>query len=127
MEKGKLKNNNVHLHEHEYATVKVLLENGYDIELIPPIRIEGVRTPDITMRGVAWEMKAPSGDGKNTIRHIVKKAIHQSENLIIDLRRCKLPQDQVVKELEHHFNLSKRIRRLMIITKTEEILDYSKQ
>ncbi len=66
-------------------------------------------------------------DGKNTIRHIVKKAIHQSENLIIDIRRCKLPQDQVVKELEHHFNLSKRIRRLMIITKTEEILDYSKQ
>ena len=48
-------------------TVKVLLENGYDIELIPPIRIEGVRTPDITMQGVAWEMKAPSGDGKNTI------------------------------------------------------------
>ena len=52
---------------------KCLLENGYDIELIPPIRIEGVRTPDITMRGVAWEMKAPSGDGKNTIRHIVRR------------------------------------------------------
>lgn len=40
MEKGKLKQNGVHLEEHEYNTVKYLLESGYDVELIPPSKIK---------------------------------------------------------------------------------------
>ena len=43
MGKGKLKQNGVHLMKHEYDTVSVLLENGYDITLIPPSMIKGVK------------------------------------------------------------------------------------
>ncbi len=35
MEIGTLKTNGVHLADHEYDTVKLLTEKGYDIELIP--------------------------------------------------------------------------------------------
>ena len=91
MKKGILIQNKVHLKEHEYKTVKLLLENGYDIELIPPSVIKGLRMPDIMMKGVAWEIKSPEGNGKNTIKNTAQNASHQSENIIIDLRRTKIP------------------------------------
>lgn len=123
---GKLTQNGVHLEDHEYKTVKLLLERGFNVELIPPLRIEAVRTADIVIQGVVWEMKAPQGNGKNVIRHTVQHASHQSNNIIVDLRRCKLQEEQAIKELKQHFALSKRIRRMKIIKKNEEILDFSK-
>ncbi len=126
MEKGDLKQNGVHLLEHEWNTVKFLLEKGYNIELIPPLRIKGVRTADIAIHGVLWEIKSPTGSGKNVIRHTVQHASHQSNSIIIDLRRCKMPEEKAIKEIENHFTLSKRIIRIKIITKDRKILDYLK-
>ena len=47
----------VHLADHEYKTVKLLTENGYDVELIPPSVIKGLRMPDIMINNVPWEIK----------------------------------------------------------------------
>lgn len=123
---GILKTNGVHLEDHEYATVKLLLSIGFNIELIPASQVKGMRTPDISINGVLWEIKAPTGNGKNTIKHTLQNASHQSNNVIVDLRRCKLNQDQAIKELEQRFNLSKRIRRMKIITNDEKIIDFKK-
>lgn len=125
MEKGKLKQNGVHLQEHEYATVKLLLENGYDIELIPPSQIKGLHLPDIMMQGIPWEIKSPKGKGKNTIRHTFLNGGLQSCNIIIDLRRTKMSTDQALKEIRYYFRLSKTIRRVMVILDSKEILDLS--
>ena len=126
MEKGKLKQNGVHLEEHEYQTVKFFLEQGYDIELIPPSKIKHLQMPDLIMQGVPWEMKSPKGDGKYTIKNVVQNASHQSENIIIDLRRCHIPEEKTIKEISRYFEKSKRIRRIKIITKSCETLDFSK-
>ena len=111
---GSLKQNGVHLKEHEYLTVKLLLEQGYDIELIPPTKIPHLQMPDIMMQGIPWEMKSPQGNGKRTIMNTIQNAAHQSCNVIIDLRRLKISDDIAVKEFKHHFDLSKRIRRMKI-------------
>ncbi len=126
MEKGILNANRVHLEDHEYNTVKLLLNLGHNIDLIPQSQIKGVRRPDIVFNGISWEMKSPKGSGRNTIKHTMQNAGHQSPNIIVDLRRCKLPLNEAVKELKYYFNISKRIRRLMIITDSENIIDYSK-
>lgn len=127
MNNGTLRQNGVHLQEHEYSTVKFLLNKGFDIELIPPSQTKGQKTADIIMNGKTWEMKSPVGSGKNTLRHIIQNAGHQSRNVIVDLRRCKLSRDTSLKELAYYFKLSKRIRRLIIIiVDDEEIIDYQK-
>ena len=123
---GNLKQNGVHLREHEYQTVKSLINEGYDIELIPPSQIKGLPMPDIMMSGVPWEIKSPNGKGKNTLKHILQKAKHQSDSIIIDLRRNQIDEDQAIAELVHHYQLSKRIRRMKIIKKSGEILDFTK-
>ncbi len=127
MEKGTLTQNGVHLEDHEYETVKYLLQNGYDVELIPPAQIRGLRMPDIIMQGVPWEIKAPLGSGKSTIKHTVQNASHQSTSIIIDLRRCKISDEKAVNEIKRYYDKSKRIRRLMIIMKNSELLDLSKK
>ena len=128
MEKGKgnLTQNGVHLKAHEYETVKILLENGFDVELIPVSEIKGLRMPDIMMQGIPWEMKSPQGDGKKTIKNTVQNASHQSESIIIDLRRCKIPENKALKEIDRYFKLSRRLKRLKIITKDEKVLDFRK-
>ena len=126
METGTLKTNGVHLEEHEYATVKLLLNQGYNIELIPTSQVKGMRTPDISVNGVLWEIKSPTGNSKNTIKHTLQNASHQANNVIVDLRRCKLPEDQAIKDLEQRYRLSKRIRRMKIVTKDEKIIDLNK-
>ena len=124
--KGILKQNGVHLKEHEYDTVKLLLEAGFDVELIPASTIKGLRMPDIMLQGVPWEMKSPEGNSKNTIKNTFQNASHQSPNIIVDLRRTKLPEEKTIKDLASRFKLSKRIRRLRIITKEGKILDFFK-
>ena len=126
MKKGKLTQNGVHLKEHEYQTVKLLLENGYDVELVPTSAIKGLKMPDIMLQGIPWEMKSPEGDGKRTIKNTVQNASHQSENIIIDLQRCKISEDRALKEIDRYFRLSRRLKRLKVITKDKKILDFSK-
>lgn len=126
MEKGTLKQNGVHLEPHEYKTVKLLLEYGFDIELVPPSKIKGVHIGDLVMQGVLWEMKSPEGGKRYTIKNNVQNAMHQAQNMIMDLRRCKLDDEQAISETVHYFKMSKRLRRLKIITKSEKVLDFVK-
>ena len=121
MEKGKLTQNGVHLQEHEYATVKLFLKKGYNIELIPPSAIKGLQMADVMLQGIPWEKKAPKGDGKNTIKHTFQNAGHQSSNVIIDLRRCKLSEEIAMKDIKYYFKTSKRIRKMKIILNDEKI------
>ncbi len=126
MEKGTLKNNKVHLKDHEYKTICFLLEQGYNIELIPPLQVKGFHTPDLVLNGVSWEMKAPEGDGKKTIQNNMQIGGKQAKRLIIDLRRCRMSQEQAIKDIKYHFGLSKRIKQIMIITKDEKLIDLKK-
>ncbi len=126
MKKGILKQNGVHLQDHEYATVKLLLEKGYDIELIPPSQIKNLRMPDIMMCELPWEMKAPEGKSKYTAQNIIQDAAKQAQNVIIDLRRCKLSEEKAISDFDREFNKSKHMKRMKIIRKNLEILDFSK-
>ncbi|MEE3485492.1 MAG: hypothetical protein VZQ98_14375 [Bacteroidales bacterium] len=126
MNKGILTQNGVHLANHEYNTVKTLLDNGFDVELIPPSQIKGLHLPDVTINGVPWEIKSPEGKSKNTIKHNLQIAKEQSTNVIIDLARCGLSEEDAINGIEREFRLSKRLRQLKIITKSKEILDFSK-
>ena len=126
MNKGKLIQNGVHLQEHEYATVKFFLELGYDIELISPSQIKSLHSPDFIMMGLPWEMKAPKGNGKYTAQNIIQAAAHQSNNIIIDLRRCKMLDNKAIVSYTKEFEKNKSIKRMKIITKSKEVLDFKK-
>lgn len=127
MKQGKIIPNGVVLLTHENATVVFLTEQGFDIELLRPIQRRGARTPDIRMLGVEWEMKSPKSNGKYTIEHSFRSALKQSPNIIFDIRGSKIPQQKFITEIERRFNDFKKVKRVMIITKRRELLDFNKR
>ncbi|MDR0298703.1 MAG: GNAT family N-acetyltransferase [Streptococcaceae bacterium] len=123
---GQLKPNGVLLASHEYATIISLTSLGYDLELLPPSRIKGQHTPDLKMDGRYWEMKAPKGESKSVISHILKKALMQSPNIILDLRRLKMTPTEALDRTKYEFQLQKRIRRLKVILKNNDMIDFER-
>ena len=113
--------------EHELETARYFAERGYDIEFIPPNNIPDMHTPDIMMDGVAWEMKCPKGKSRNTIQKIIRQAVKQSHYIIIDLRRINVPEDKCISQIERQVTMRPYIKRLLIITKNEELLDFGRK
>ena len=109
--------------KHELKTAHYFAERGYIVKFIRPSNIPEMHRPDFSINGIEWETKAPTGKGKRTIKHNVEDALAQSVNIIIDLRRCGLPESVAISQLEWFYN-NKRIRRLMVITKSQGLLEY---
>ncbi len=78
------------------------------------------------MDGVAWEAKSPVGKGKYTVQNKIQEAVQQSCNIIIDLRRSKMMEEKAVNAYQREFNKSKGLKRMKIIKKDGELLDFRK-
>lgn len=127
MKKGKIVSNGVLLKKHEQATVDFLIEKGYTVELLPKSNKRGQHTADLIMNGVEeWEMKAPKGKGKYVFQNTIQRAAKQSRNMIIDIRRLDVPREKVMAEFRKEFARSKHLRKMMIITKKRELLEFKK-
>ena len=79
------------------------------------------------MLGEKWEMKSPTGDGKWLINKRFHEALHQSPNVIFDLRRMKMSEERAIRELKKEFKLAKAAKRLLIVTKKQKIIDINKK
>lgn len=123
---GKIIPNGVSLEKHELDTLLVFTELGCNVELVPVSLTPCTKSPDVIIGGKTWEMKSPIGHSKSTLEHCFKKAARQSENIIIDLRRTKLKQQNAISQLEYQFYHSKRIKCMKIVTKKAKILDFTK-
>jgi len=108
---------------HELDTAKFFNKLEKDVEFLAPVYAKGAKTPDIKMDGLLWEMKAPKNKGKHTLQNAFRKALHQSKNVILDLRRIKMANNKAVSELKQKFEIVKICKRLLIITKDGKLLD----
>ena len=127
MSKGKLIFNGVNITEDERHTIQILLEEDCTIRLVPKSNIKGYHLPDVVIDGTAWEIKATQGKGKNTVKHNLQRAEKQSANVIIDLYRCGLSDEQAIKKIKYEFSQSTTLKRVKIITKQKEIVEISKK
>ena len=109
--------------QHELETAGTLADIGYDIEFLRPSRTKGVHTPDIKMRGILWEIKSPTGNGKKTVEKQLQRAGRQSKNIVFDGRRSKLSDEYIEKELRRQYRLSQSIKRLVFIDKMNRCID----
>ena len=108
--------------EHELSAA-ILIANHFKTDMIF-LRPSCQRTPDLNAKGIKWELKSSLGDGKNTIKNNLHTARKQSTNVIIDLRRMKLHQTKALSNINHYFTSHRsKIRHLIVITKSEEILE----
>lgn len=109
---------------HELETVNALRAAGRNVELLPRIEGNEIKSADITMDGVVWEMKAPLTHDIRYIQRILRRAAAQSPNVIVDSARLKAISDKRLEaELRRLGPLVKSVRRLILVTKEREVID----
>jgi hypothetical protein len=105
--------------KHELETASYFATLGKNVEFQLPVRTKGIKTPDVLIDGVLWEMKCPFGRERGTLQRCIRRASKQSENIIIDLRHTPLKMDICLTIIKREFNLRTKIKRLIVITKAD--------
>lgn len=123
---GKIIPNGVRPEPHELDTILFFTELGKEVELIPISHTPKVKSPDFIMEGQYWEMKSPTSCQPRTLERLFYSASTQSSNIIIDLRRLKKDSVIATRTLEKCFKNTRRVRKLYIITKENELKVYAK-
>jgi len=109
---------------HEIQTALFLKKQGKNVKFLAPKNKNRVKTPDISMNRLEWEIKSPISSGSRVVEHALRSATKQSPNVILDLRRCKLNEEKALRQIYHEGEKrGSTLRRLMVITKSKKIID----
>jgi hypothetical protein len=90
------------------------------VEFLIPVEGYEVKTQDIVLLGLIWEIKSPRGNSKkHTVKDQFDRATGQgARNLVFDGRRTKLPDDYLIKTIGRELNIRRRIRKVVFISKS---------
>ena len=119
----------VFIEAHEKRTADFLaVKLGLDLTFLVADRTRGVKTPDVQMDGLLWEVKCPSGKSPRTIENNLRLALRQSPHIILDLRRMdgRVPTHKYLSNVEKLFNDFRTIKRIIVITRQEAVVDYAR-
>ena len=111
---------------HEFNAADVFLKLGKDVEFIKPSGTKNAKSPDVLVDGKEWEIKSALGNSRYTVEKQLKRAAHQSQNLIFDSRRTKLSTDYLKKEIARQLSQKTSIRAVKLITKSGKVVDFVK-
>lgn len=110
---------------HEMKTAEALAATGYTIEFIR--RSEGQRTTsaDAIIDGITWEMKAPKASNLKAIEKNLRKALDQSDCIILDSRRMKgIPDHAIERELRAcAAGRIKKLKHLLFVNRKAQVID----
>lgn len=108
---------------HELHVAEILTLAGHNIEFIEE---SNLHTADILLDGIEFEIKSPKTSNTNSLEHLLKKALKQSPNIIIDTSRMKHSRDDNIRKfLVAQAKSRKQIKKLIMVTKHGQIIDIS--
>lgn len=114
----------INLWEQEYETAQALAMAGLTVEFIRRSEESRRTSADAMINGFVWEMKAPKADNARAIDRNLRRALHQSPNIIFDSHRMrKLPDVVIERELRKHAREMRSIKHLWFVNRRREIID----
>lgn len=81
-----------------------------------------LKTADFRIGGTLWELKSPLGRGKRTIQNNIRKANQQCANIVVDLRFCKINEEQAIQRVRYEVLRMTSIKKVLVITKDIRVL-----
>lgn len=108
----------INLWEQEYETAQALAMAGLTVEFIRRSEESRRTSADAMINGFVWEMKAPKADNARAIDRNLRRALHQSPNIIFDSHRMrKLPDVVIERELRKHAREMRSIKHLWFVNR----------
>lgn len=109
---------------HEIDVARVLSEHfKARVYFLVPRRGYKMKSADVLLSGVLWEIKSPTGASKATTIQKQFKGLLQSKNLVIDGRRMRLDDKFAIAKIKRELLLRKSAKRVLYIQKSGKILD----
>jgi len=108
---------------HEVEVAWILARHfGSSVEFLRPSEGYKLKTADIVMNGLIWEIKSPTGGGRMTVSNQFKRASKQSNHIVLDARRVHLEEDKVLSQIRTEMK-KRRFRAVLFITKAGTVLE----
>ncbi|WP_312715483.1 VG15 protein [Corynebacterium flavescens] len=114
--------NGVKAKQHEKVTYETLARAGHTIELSPVSTTAGERSADAFVDGRLTELKAPTGVGKETVVQTVRKGRGQSPNLVIDLHRSEMSEDEALRQIDYAMERYTDVETVTLITQDKKFV-----
>jgi hypothetical protein len=89
-ERGHLDEQRRTLSSAERHAVELWLITGHDVEALAPSNAPGVKTADVLVDEVPWEIKSPVGAASHTIPDNIRHGRKQARRVLIDVRNSGL-------------------------------------
>lgn len=110
--------------KHELYTAEALSKSYGRILFKRPINQYKLKSADIEMINLSWEIKAPRTHTLDGIEQALKRATKQSENIILDSFRVKTLRDMTVLNfLTKKAYSQKTIKRLIFVNRKRQVLE----
>ena len=106
---------------HEMRAARILARAGHTVEFLPE---NSLRSADILLDGVTWELKSPDGGNLKVIHRNLMRGKYQSGKIIYSSCRMKrVPDVAIARELRSQAYKISGIAKLKFINRKEEIVD----
>ena len=113
----------LNIQSHEMATARSIADIGYDVDFVPRMSGNKVKSADFMANGVLWKVKSPTSNQLRVVEKRLREAIHQSRNIIFDSRRMKRLSDrQIQGEVEKWCQILTSIRRLLYVNREGKVV-----
>ena len=100
---------------------------GKHVKMAPRVNFpEKIPSSDYLVDGLKFDLKEITGSGKGVVDGNLRKAKQQSENVVFDVTRTKLSNDEILSQLEKVYELNRRGLGIAIIKDGEELIDILK-
>lgn len=85
-----------------------------------------MKTVDVLIDGLAYEIKSPKTDKLSAIKRNLKRAVKQSSNIIIDSRRMSKIHDATIQKfLLQKLKQQSSIKKLLFVNRKHQIINIS--
>ena len=88
--------------EHEKEVAALLsTELKKQVKMVPRVVFpKGVSTPDYLISNEKYDLKEPTGSGKNVLYNMVHKKKNQANNFVFDISNCPLDYETIKKQVD---------------------------
>ncbi len=112
--------------DHELRTAQVFARYGYVVEFLTTDQGQRMKTADVLIDNVIYEIKSPKTDKLSAVERNLKRAVKQSGNIIIDSRRMNKIHDATIQKfLLQKFQQQRAIKKLLFVNRKHQIIDIS--
>ena len=110
---------------HEMKTAEALAAAGRTVEFIRRSEEQRTTSADAKIDGIVWEMKAPKASNLKAIEKNLRKALDQSNCVILDSRRMKgIPDHAIERELQAcAAGRIKNLKHLLFVNRKAQVID----